>query len=133
MVQDGSHRVAVYGTLKRGQSNHHILAGARFLGRDRMQALRLFDLGPYPAVVQVPVSGRSAGVLVEIYAVNERQLTRVDQLEDHRPEAPGKGLYQRELFPTRHGNAWVYLYNRPIQGQPLIRSGCWKQRSLNRH
>ncbi|MDX1590084.1 MAG: gamma-glutamylcyclotransferase family protein [Oleiphilaceae bacterium] len=125
MQDDDIHRVAVYGTLKRGHSNHHLLAGARLLGLDRLRGFRLYHLGPYPALVEGPVSGRSAGVLVEVYAVKPRQLTQLDRLEDYRPRAPEKGLYRRQRYPTRHGHAWVYRFNWPVKGRPLIRSGRW--------
>src|SRR5690606_38662821 len=38
--------VVVYGTLKRGMCNHHLLSGADFLGEDCLHGITLYDLGP---------------------------------------------------------------------------------------
>ncbi len=114
-------RVAVYGTLKRGLANHRLLAGAPFLGSDRLTTLTLYDLGPYPAALERP----SEGVEVEVYAVNARELARLDQLEDYNPDAPERSLYIRKPMATRHGEAWIYLYNQPIRGARAITRGGW--------
>jgi gamma-glutamylcyclotransferase (GGCT)/AIG2-like uncharacterized protein YtfP len=42
----------VYGTLKRGQRNHRLIADQRFLGEATTEPrYRVFDLGPYPGLV----------------------------------------------------------------------------------
>ena len=47
--------VFVYGTLQRGHSNHHWLAGASFVGQRQLGGAQLFDLGPFPMAVAVAV------------------------------------------------------------------------------
>ncbi len=118
------HRVAVYGTLKRGGSNHRYLRGARFLGRTRLQSIALYDLGAYPGARLEA----SAGVDVEVYAVNDAGLRRVDWLEEYRPEAPARGTYDRRWLATPLGPAWVYLYNPPVRGRRRITRGGWSAR-----
>lgn len=115
------HKVAVYGTLKRGGSNHGFLRGARYLGTDRLVSIALYDLGPYPAARLE----KSQGVDVEIYAVTPRSLSLLDQLEQHMPQAPEHSVYDRAALETRHGTAWVYLYNRPVKGYRRITRGGW--------
>lgn len=115
------HMVAVYGTLKRGHNNSHLLKGARFIGEDSLSGLTLFNLGPYPGALAKP----SEGVLVEVYDVNDQILTELDILEDYFPAAPGDSLYLRKRMATKHGPAWVYIYNRPVQHQQRISSGTW--------
>ncbi|TVP53515.1 MAG: gamma-glutamylcyclotransferase [Halomonadaceae bacterium] len=117
--------VAVYGTLKRGCSNHHLLRKAHWLGRDRLAALALYDLGPYPAVAPAASRKFTPGVQVEIYRVTPGQLLQLDILEDHREHNPAAGLYQRQLRPSRFGPAWVYLYNGALKGQRVVPSGSW--------
>lgn len=119
------HRVAVYGTLKRGQSNHGFLAGARCLGECAMTSLVLYDLGPYPGARREP----SHGVLVEVYEVDQATFARLDQLEDYNPGAPATGLYDRKLMDTPLGRAWVYLYNDEVSDARAIRSGGWTART----
>ncbi|MBW4935880.1 gamma-glutamylcyclotransferase family protein [Marinobacter sp. F4206] len=115
------HLVAVYGTLKRGGSNSGLLRSGTFLGEDSLTELTLYDLGPYPGAVARP----SDGVVVEVYAVNERILAELDILEDYFPAAPKDSLYLRKRTATRHGSAWVYIYNRPVGMHRRITSGVW--------
>jgi gamma-glutamylcyclotransferase (GGCT)/AIG2-like uncharacterized protein YtfP len=114
--------VAVYGTLKRGFSNSHLLDHAEFLGLDILNVITLYDLGPYPAAREEP----SQGIAVEVFAVTAEQLELLDELEGYFAEAPEAGLYDRKQFPTRYGAAWVYIYNHQIEGFRQIKSGAWQ-------
>lgn len=114
--------VAVYGTLKRGLSNDHYLQTATYLGNDSLNTILLYDLGPYPGAKAEP----SAGVDVEIFSVTAQQLQALDVLEEYEPEAPARGLYDRRLFSTCYGAAWVYLYNPPVLVLVPVLSGGWQ-------
>ncbi|TLF45980.1 gamma-glutamylcyclotransferase [Halomonas urmiana] len=116
--------VAVYGTLKRGLRNHHWLDGADFLGGDRLTSATLYDLGPYPAAKLEP----SQGIEVEVFRVDARLLAGLDRLEDYRVRTPREGDYDRLVHTTTFGPAWLYLYNRPVAGYPVIREGAWLPR-----
>lgn len=79
----------VYGTLKRGCSNHHHLAGQTFIGAARTVAgFRLFDLGGYPGIAAV-AEDRTA-VIGEIWSVDAAALARLDTFE-----GVHEGLYRR--------------------------------------
>lgn len=70
--------VAVYGTLKRGYSNHTLLKSAEFLGHGvTKEKLRMLDTGGFP----VCFYGGLAAVVVEAYAVDTNTLTALDRLE----------------------------------------------------
>lgn len=106
--------VFVYGTLKRGGSNHLFLAGQKFLGEARtVPGFTLYSLGDYPGVVRAP--GDTAGVTGELWSVDDACLVELDRLEglDER-------LYERIdvlLTPNAHaGSAQTYLYLRPHHG-----------------
>ena len=61
--------VFVYGTLKRGGSNHLILARQRFLGSARTgPGFTLHSLGDYPGMVRS--SGDTEGVSGELWVVD---------------------------------------------------------------
>ena len=114
--------VAVYGTLKRGLGNFHFLTDAAYLGSDTLKEITLYDLGPYPGAK----AELSAGIGVEIFSVTAQQLQQLDLLEEYSPQAPAEGLYDRRLFMTHYGIAWVYLYNPPVTGLVPITTGGWR-------
>jgi gamma-glutamylcyclotransferase (GGCT)/AIG2-like uncharacterized protein YtfP len=114
-------QVAVYGTLKRGYSNHHYLNGGRFVGQDMLSNITLYDLGEYPGAKP----GSSQGVLVEVYRVNATVMSVLDELEECHFDAPTRGLYRRELIETRHGAAWLYFYNPEIELSRIFTGQCW--------
>ncbi|MGC4094159.1 MAG: gamma-glutamylcyclotransferase family protein [Polyangiaceae bacterium] len=76
-------RLFVYGSLKRGLSNHHMLAGAEYLGPSRTAPLyRLLDLGAYPGLAaagQRSISG-------ELYRVPRSLLGSLDDFEGEQYE-----------------------------------------------
>ena len=85
--------IFVYGTLKRGCSNHGQLAGQAFVGPARtVPGFRLFDLGGYPGIVAVPED--RDGVVGEIWSVDADCLERLDAFE-----GVHEGLYRREPLP----------------------------------
>jgi gamma-glutamylcyclotransferase (GGCT)/AIG2-like uncharacterized protein YtfP len=109
-------RVFVYGTLRRGQSNHSWLAGAHWLGEASLPGAVLHDLGPFP--MAVPGDGR---VLGELYGVDAATLARLDRLEGH------PRLYERCWLVLEDGRqAWVYLGRpRQVRFVPTLPDGRW--------
>ncbi len=115
------HEVFVYGTLRRGEGNHELLARAEFLGFSRTEAAyTLYDLGAYPGVV---VGGADV-VHGELYRVDGATLAALDRLEEH-PD-----YYRRETIVLNDGaQAWIYLLPASeAAGAPRIVSGDWLQR-----
>jgi len=121
-------RVAVYGTLKSGMENSHLLARARFLGTVRLSQIALYDLGSYPAARRSP----SDGIQVEVYEIDCETLLALDALEEYDPLAVISSLYRREIIPTVFGEAWIYIYNRSLAGRRPLRISNWKPRSAGR-
>jgi gamma-glutamylcyclotransferase (GGCT)/AIG2-like uncharacterized protein YtfP len=110
--------VFVYGTLKRGGSNHRFLAGQNFLGPARtVPGFTLYSLGDYPGMVRAP--GDTTGVIGELWTVDDNCLAELDRLE-----GLDEGLYERAevlLAPHAHaGFAQTYLYARPLHGFPSL-------------
>ncbi|MES2596458.1 MAG: gamma-glutamylcyclotransferase family protein [Verrucomicrobiota bacterium] len=86
-------RIFVYGTLKRGHSNHQYLRGQKFLGMAMTHPrYRLHDLGGYPGMVLNEREGIS--IHGEVWEVDEGCLTNLDVLED-----TAHGEYVREVVP----------------------------------
>lgn len=116
--------IFVYGTLKRGGSNHHFLASQKFLGAAHTApGFRLYALGGYPGMVAKPDD--RDGVTGEVWSVGADALVRLDALE-----GLDEGLYRRELLPLLAPFAdraiEGYLYARPIAGHRELGS-TWKE------
>ncbi|MCP9885504.1 gamma-glutamylcyclotransferase [Synechococcus sp. ATX 2A4] len=119
--------VFVYGTLKRGQANHHWLVGAEALGRTRLQGLAMHNVGPYPMAVPLPAPATDAGnglpplLHGELYRVDASGLARLDLLED----VPNE--YQRLRRPLVNGQqVWVYAGGPEQAAQlPPVPFGDW--------
>jgi gamma-glutamylcyclotransferase (GGCT)/AIG2-like uncharacterized protein YtfP len=112
--------VFVYGTLKRGQPNHHQLAGSAFRGEAELPGLALYDLGPFP--MAIACDGANACISGELYAVSTDHLAALDRFEG----APR--LYQRQSHQLSDGRAvWIYV-GRPRQVRHVTRivSGVWQ-------
>ena len=112
--------VFVYGTLKRGGSNHGHLAGQRFLGEARtMPGFTLYSLGEYPGLV-ADAADRE-GVTGELWAVDAPCLEQHDLLE-----GLNEGLYSRDpaaLAPPHDKltpPAQVYRYLGSVAGKPHL-------------
>lgn len=111
-----THRVFVYGTLRRGCYNHHYLQDTPCLGACRSApAFTMLDLGPFPGVVR----GGTTGVCGEVYRIDAADLARLDELEGYPVD------YTRELIETRFGQAWIYLLRASAADAPKISSGDW--------
>jgi gamma-glutamylaminecyclotransferase len=108
--------VFFYGTLMRGQANHRVLVdvGARFVGEAAtVDAWRLLDLGPYPALVRLVRAGASAKeagggrVAGEVFAVGDAAIEALDVFEG----CPD--LYARERIAVevegKRIDAWTYV------------------------
>lgn len=119
-------RVFVYGSLRRGQSNHGQLLGARAEREGALEGADLHDLGPFP--MAVPGSGLVQG---EVFAVTREQLLALDRFEG----VPR--LYRRHRRRLLDGRrVWVYLGQaHQVRHSPLLPDGRWdgpRRRSLAR-
>jgi gamma-glutamylaminecyclotransferase len=107
-------RVFVYGTLKRGGSNHGFLDGQRYVGDARTTpGVVLYAVADYPGMVR---SADGTGIVTgEVWEVDDACLQRLDALEgiDQR-------LYVREPIaleaPFASQPVETYFYLRSIDG-----------------
>lgn len=111
-------RLFVYGTLKRGYKNHHLLAGQTYVGEARtVPGYRLHDLGDFPGMIAD--STDTAGVTGEIWTVNATALARLDAFE-----GVHEGLYTRSLIallsPPTNEQTHTYLYACDVSDHPPL-------------
>lgn len=115
-------KVFVYGTLRKGEGNHHILMNSACIEQeDEVESFTLYKVNPhYPAAVPRLIPGYS--IKGEVYGIDEFTLERLDRLEGY------PNLYDRVEVETKKGHrAIMYIWN----GSPLnniIESGDWRKR-----
>lgn len=109
------HFIFVYGSLKKGESNHGLMQGQRFLANvQTLPQYRLYALDHYPAMIEDAVGGRS--IEGELWEVEEARMPALDRLE-----GVSQGLYRRALIPLLpphdHLKVEGYLYLRSLAGR----------------
>jgi gamma-glutamylcyclotransferase (GGCT)/AIG2-like uncharacterized protein YtfP len=112
--------VFVYGTLKQGFRNHHLLEHCVLVGKGRTKNKYALYVDGIPYVTNKESVSNIQG---EVYLVDEDTLTTLDQLERH-PE-----WYHREKIDSviepdgKILSAWIYFNDNPIGD--LIKSGVY--------
>ena len=114
--------IAVYGSLRQGMSNHHILQNSEYLGEFKsIPVFSLYSLGSYPGIKP----GGNTSVTMEVYAVDDTVAAKVDRLEGYTPGG-GNTFYDKIPIETPYGEASVYIYVNNIPQERLVKSGDWK-------
>ncbi len=115
--------VFVYGTLMRGQRNHSLLFGARYVTEGITRAeYELVDLGDFPAMIPAAEGEEGFPVVGEVYAVDPSILEVLDEIEDH------PRFYRRTPTELEDGSqVHVYLLTaHQAAFYPRIVSGDWR-------
>jgi gamma-glutamylcyclotransferase (GGCT)/AIG2-like uncharacterized protein YtfP len=118
MIATSRWHVFVYGTLRRGEPNHHLLDPRALVRTCRTEPrFTLVSLGAFPAMVP----GGTTAVVGELYEIDTVTLAALDRLEDH------PRFYRRTPIRLEGGaEALAYLLS-PEQAKrfPRIPSGDW--------
>ena len=96
------------------------MTNAQWLGDYDIDHYQLYSLGHYPGAV--PGDGTVTG---EVYRIDASTLAELDALRT------SGGEYKRQLIQTPYGSAWMYVYQRPVEGLRRIDSGNWLDRDAN--
>jgi len=111
---------AVYGSLRKGFSNHYLLQESRLLHTMRVPGFTMYDLGAFPAVTE----GKGS-ITVEVYEITRETFKRLDRLEGY------PNFYTRRKIHIKVGlKAWIYFVNPDSQflSHPrIVESGDWKK------
>lgn len=131
-MQPASNNLFVYGSLRSG-FNHpayaYISKYFKLIAPAKVQA-KLYDLGDFPAATP---TDENFFVIGELYTLarSEEYNWAFGQLDDYEGVCVEEGelaLYRRDLaeiiLPDNSSTtAWVYWYNQPLEGYPLVPSG----------
>lgn len=121
-----------YGTLMQGlHAELQQKVQSKLVGIGSIRA-RLYDLGGFPGAKLSGDAPRSH-VKGELYRLEdpESAIRFLDDYEEYHPGNQQKSLFVRKQVPValedgRKCNAWVYLYNRPVDEGRLITSGDYR-------
>ena len=127
----------VYGTLRAHQSNSHLLRGAIARSRGaKLSGAQMFDLGPYPMILESEPNHEIWGELLEIeaekYDAILQSLDRLESVDGDNPENPA-ALYRRLKRFVEVENeqieAWVYFGREAVARRGcIVAGGDWCER-----
>lgn len=123
----------VYGTLRSGDAHEmarYLRANAEYLGSAELPKSSLYMVGRRPAVVRS--ASATGSVKGELFALNDPTvLVRLDRYEDCDLADPDDSEYLRRqrlvrLGKSRKVRAWVYEYNRTVEGLKPVPGGLYR-------
>lgn len=115
------HKVFVYGTLKAGFGNHHILEESKFLQVGETEpTFTMISLGGFPGILDFGTTS----IKGEVYEVDKETLARLDRLEGH------PRWYKRTPITLNDGfEVETYIYPSDLgYGKEVIESGSWRSK-----
>lgn len=132
--EDEVRSIFVYGTLKRGQINDHLLASYALTIREATIDGLLYDVGEFPALIDG--HGKVHGEVVAVEpALLSHVLAVLDRLEDFVQNEPESSMYLRRVVhaetASQSVNAYAYFFNiahpalPPINRLQYLSEGTW--------
>lgn len=117
-------KVAVYGTLRKGQSNSARLINAKYKGTfESNPEFTMKSIGDSFPGIKV---GGNTSVVFEVYDVTKEERESLDQLEGWIGHNIPSNHYNRKIIHTPWGRALTYTYNHDFKSKNTsILSGDW--------
>ena len=106
--------IAVYGSLRKGCTNHHYLYEATYLGTDHLEGWQMYSNGSFPYVLK-----GNGKITIEVYEVTRETFACIDELEGYPHH------YDRKIVGTRHGKSWLYFVKEVSRNCFLLPEGDW--------
>ena len=131
MTSPQIYHLFVYGSLRSGfrsPAYEYISRYFDLVAEGKVRG-KLYDMGEYPAAKPVTEDAWIAG---ELYISRNRDefswaIAQLDDYEGVLVESHEQPLYRRELaeiiLPESTQAAWIYWFNGPVEGRPVISSG----------
>ncbi|NYT19576.1 MAG: gamma-glutamylcyclotransferase [Methanosarcinales archaeon] len=114
----------VYGTLKCGYRNHHLLGDSVLVSEVcTKERFRMLDMQDFPGVVMSDPISRISG---ELFNVDGETLDVIDDLE-------GKWFFREEVLLENGSKAGMYFLSPDVQYErySVIESGSWANNDEN--
>ena len=113
--------VAVYGSLRQGGHNHHLLIESEFLGQERTTpSWQMRSLGAFPAVCH-----GNDSIVIEVYRLFCQKISHnLDYLEGYIAPGHSQNFYEKVSIATSHGRADFYIMT-SIDSRHIVESGDW--------
>jgi gamma-glutamylcyclotransferase (GGCT)/AIG2-like uncharacterized protein YtfP len=122
-MQNKKQLVAVYGSLRKGLSNHSLLVDSEYVGEYATEPI--YDMysvsGSFPGLVM----HGSTSIHMEVYSVTEVVAGRLDRLEGYRVGEESNNHYNKVEIDTPFGKASLYIYNHSTKSMVKVESGNW--------
>lgn len=115
--------MAVYGTLKQGFGNNHLLERAKYLGEAfTTPEYTMYSLGGFPTIVK----NGNTSIKIEVYEVEDP--TAINRLEGFTGEKNSpSNWYNTETIATPYGDAEMFVFDKPPQRHiNIVESGVWE-------
>ena len=112
--------IFVYGSLRKGMTQHAKLSDAPFLGHAVTHPeFTLFDSGAWPAAVR----GGATAIVGELYQVTNEKISEIDHYERH-PDF----FSRQKIVLASQLEAWMWIYISDLSLEWIaIQDGCWRQ------
>lgn len=110
----------VYGSLRKGQQNHHRLKDAKFIGNATIKHWVLYSLGSYPAIKWK----QGSKLIGEVYEVEHESFERINLMEKNANYAQVVELADIEGLDIAY-TVYVYVYKGKVEEKNLVASGDW--------
>ena len=119
-----THTVFVYGSLKKGFGNHHLLEDAEYVGKAETVSndYTMYNLGAFPGVKE----GGTTCITGEVYRVTDAELVRLHRLEGHPTfyKAKTKQVKLTERIMNNYMEAYIYILQSNTRQEQKI-GGTW--------
>lgn len=122
------HKVAVYGSLRKGLGNHVLLRDSQLISTETVSLpYRMLSMGGFPGLVP---SDNIHDIVVEVYEVTDDTLQDLNSLEGYYGKNNQHNFYNRVKIETNVGEAFIYILNRghesSMKDRIWVDSGDWK-------
>lgn len=124
-----------YGTLRKGESNpmqQYLQTNADWIGKATVKG-KLFFADGHPAAVSA--TDDKSQIIGDLFEFDQSSglLYELDRYEGYRPANPDNSLYLRKMRKVclinsgKIRDAWIYIYNQPVNNALSIPSGDYAQ------